>query len=674
MRRPGPSVLSVIAPGVLLTVLLTALCLWPPPLAVFLEGKIYDVFLRAAPRSPPTGFVTIVDVDEASLTRLGQWPWPRYRVARLLEKIREGGAEAVGLDMLFAEPDRTSLRPLAAEIRRDLGTRLGLAGLPPEALDTDRALATVIAGGPFVLGYQFDFDSVRGESCVLHPLRAATHARGVTNGGGRDGVAADGGGFFDAAGVVCNLPALAAAAGASGFFNVSPDSDGVLRRVPLAIRHRGVLYPSLALAVYLRARGGDVVVETGPDGTEAIRLDGRSIPLDRRGNILVNFRGKRRVFPHVSAAAVLDGSADPAALIGKLVIVGTTATGLHEIRTTPVEAVQPGVEIHATVLDDLIAGDPIMQPRWARGLSVILVLVPGLLLTALLARARAVWGLAAAVPAMAGIWVGSSWLLAHHRVYVPPLLPTATLAVIFTLLTSVRFLKADREVRERSRKLALTQDAIIQSLAALAETRHHETGGHIQRTRHYVRALAARLRDHARFRHYLDDATVDLLFRLAPLHDIGKVGVRDRILLKEGRLTPEEFEEMKRHTVLGSETIRMAKSFLGDDSFLRIADEIALAHQEWWDGSGYPKGLKGDEIPIPGRLMAVADAYDAIISARGYKPALPHEEAVRLMKAQRGTHFDPDVLDAFVEVSDEFARIAGRFAGAGVEPEPPAGF
>ncbi|MGE5663946.1 MAG: CHASE2 domain-containing protein [Deltaproteobacteria bacterium] len=661
--RRSPFAFSVLVPGVVVTLFLGALCLWPPPLAVFLEGKIYDAFLRAAPRPPTTGSVTIVDIDEASLAALGQWPWPRYRVARLLAKIRDGGAQAVGLDMVFAEPDRTSLRALAAEVRRDLNAPLALAGLPPEALDTDRALARALAAGPFVLGYQFDFDSARGGSCVLHPLRAVVRAHGAGSGDG----------LFDAPGVVCNLPALAGAAGASGFFNVTPDPDGVLRRVPLVIRHRGEFYPSLALAVYLRSRGGDVVLETGPEGVESIRLGEMGIPLDRRGNLLPNFRGKRRVFRHVSAASVLSGTADPAAVAGKLVIVGTTATGLHEIRTTPLEAAQPGVEIQATVLDDLLAGEPIAQPRWARGLSVVLVIVPGLLLTALLARARAAWALAAALPSIAGVWLGSSWLLAHHRVYLPPLMPAATLAVVFALLTALRFLGADREVRERTRKLALTQDAIIQSLAALAETRHRETGGHIQRTRHYVRLLAERLRSHPRFRHYLDDATVELLFRLAPLHDIGKVGVRDGILLKEGRLTAEEYEEMKRHTVYGSETIRMAKTFLGDDTFLRIADEIALTHQERWDGTGYPRGLKGDEIPVPGRLMAVADAYDAIISPRGYKPAFPHGEAVRILRANRGTHFDPDVVDAFLQVSDEFDRIANRFAGAGVEPEPPAG-
>jgi CHASE2 domain-containing sensor protein len=663
VRRPRrPPVLPFIVPGFLLTLLAGTLCIWPPSLAVFLEGKVYDSFLRSAPPRPVTGSVVVVDLDEATLESLGQWPWPRYRVARLLGTIAEGGAAAVGLDMVFAEPDRTSLRFLSEEVQRDLGVGIGLSGVSPEALDTDRALAETLAGGPFVLGYQFDFDESRGESCVLHPLRAA-----VRSGGGTDGTA----GLFDAPGVICNLPVLAQASGASGFFNILPDPDGVLRRVPLVIRHRGLLYPSLALAVVLRARGGNAVLETGPEGVEALWWNGRTIPLDRRGNLLVNYRGRRRRFPHISAAAILDGTADPAALKGKMAIVGTTAAGLKEIRTTPLEAAQPGVEIHATIIDNLLSGDPIATPRWARGLQILLVLVPGFLLTGLLARERAIWGLAAIIPTAAAIGIGSYWLLAHRQIFLSPVMPVATLGVVFTLLTSLRFLRADREVRERTRKLALTQDAIIQSLAALAETRHHETGGHIQRTRHYMLALARRLQNHPRFRHYLEETTVDLLFRLAPLHDIGKVGVADRILLKPGPLTPEEFEEMKRHTIYGSETIRLAQNLLGEESFLRIADEIALNHHERWDGTGYPHGLKGDKIPIPGRLMAVADVYDAIIHHRGYQVALSHEEAIGVISGERETHFDPDVLDAFLQVREEFREIAARFAGRGVEPEPP---
>ena len=277
------------------------------------------------------------------------------------------------------------------------------------------------------------------------------------------------------------------------------------------------------------------------------------------------------------------------------------------------------------------------------------------------------------MPSAAAIWLGSWGLLAYRQIFLSPLLPVVTLAVVFTVLSSMRYLQADRQVRERTRKLALTQDAIIQSLAALTETRHHETGGHIQRTRHYIRVLAGRLQARPGFRNQLDDATVDLLFRLAPLHDIGKVGVRDQILLKPGRLTPEEYEEMKRHTLYGSETIRLAKRMMGEDAFFQIADDLVLNHHERWDGSGYPNGLKEGTIPLPGRLMAVADAYDAIISPRVYKHAQIHEEAVRIMTEKRGTYFDPDVVDAFLEVDEEFRGIAARFGGVVVEPELPQG-
>jgi adenylate cyclase len=656
--------LPTILVGVLLTLLGGSLSVWSPTLVDSLEGKVYDSFLRTAPRHTVPGPITIVDLDEASLERFGQWPWPRYRIARLLGRIRQDGAAAVGLDMVFAEPDRTSLTLLSGEILRELGARIDLAAVPREALDTDRTLASTLAGGPYVLGYQFDFETARGSACVLHPLRASILADGGA--GGADGL-------HTARGVVCNLPALAKAAGSSGFFNVTPDPDGVLRRVPLVIRHDGALYPSLALAIFLRARGGDVVLETGPEGVETLLLDGRRIPLDRHGNMLVNFRGPHRTFPHLPAAAVLEGTADPARLKGRIVLLGTTAAGLKEIRTTPLDAAQPGVEIHANVLDNLLSGDPIAEPRWARLVRVLLVLIPGFLLTGLLTRSSAAWGLALIVPSAAAIWLGSWGLLAYRQVFLPPLLPMVTLTVVFTVLASLRFLRADREVRERTRKLALTQDAIIQSLAALTETRHHETGGHIQRTRHYIRVLAGRLQANPGFRNRLDDATVDLLFRLAPLHDIGKVGVRDRILLKPDQLTAEEYEEMKRHTLYGSETIRLAKRMMGEDAFFQLADDLVLNHHERWDGTGYPNGLREEAIPLPGRLMAVADAYDAIISTRVYKPAQIHEEAVRIMREKRGTYFDPDVVDAFLEVNEEFRGIAARFVGAVVEPEPPPG-
>jgi putative two-component system response regulator len=213
-------------------------------------------------------------------------------------------------------------------------------------------------------------------------------------------------------------------------------------------------------------------------------------------------------------------------------------------------------------------------------------------------------------------------------------------------------------VDERTREVGTIQDVTIFALASLAETRDNETGNHIRRTQHYVRALALALRSHRRFRAALGDEEIEMLFKSAPLHDIGKVGVPDHILLKPGKLTPEEFELMKQHAVFGSDAIRRAEALIGaEQSFLRFAREIAVGHHEKWDGSGYPQGLSGDDIPLSARLMAVADVYDALISKRVYKPAFPHEKAVQILVDGRGTHFDPDILDGFLGIAEEFRGI-----------------
>ena len=220
----------------------------------------------------------------------------------------------------------------------------------------------------------------------------------------------------------------------------------------------------------------------------------------------------------------------------------------------------------------------------------------------------------------------------------------------------------EKLVEERTRRLALTQAVTIESLATLAEYRDPETGGHIKRTQNYLKALAVKLKDHPRFRHELQDDIIELLYLSAPLHDLGKVGVRDNVLLKAGQLTDEEFEEMKKHTVYGEEALRITEQKLGGDSFLHYAREIAYTHQEKWNGTGYPQGLRGDEIPLSGRLMALADVYDALISKRVYKPPFPHEKAVKIIVEGKGQHFDPDIVDAFLELEDTFRNIALTFA------------
>jgi putative two-component system response regulator len=221
----------------------------------------------------------------------------------------------------------------------------------------------------------------------------------------------------------------------------------------------------------------------------------------------------------------------------------------------------------------------------------------------------------------------------------------------------------EQEVARRTREVVAIQDVTILAMASLAETRDSDTGNHIRRTQHYVRALAIRLRSDPRFARQLTDSAISTLFKSAPLHDIGKVGIPDRILLKPGRYTPEEFEIMKTHTTLGRAAIEHAERSLGVAvEFLTVAKEIAYSHQEKWDGSGYPEGRAGEAIPLSARLMAVADVYDALISRRIYKEGMPHEAAAAIIAEGRGSHFDADVADAFLAIQDEFRAIAARFA------------
>lgn len=206
-----------------------------------------------------------------------------------------------------------------------------------------------------------------------------------------------------------------------------------------------------------------------------------------------------------------------------------------------------------------------------------------------------------------------------------------------------------------------TRDVAIVSLSALAESRDNETGAHILRTQEYVKALAEHMAQSSKYKPLLTPNYIELLYKSAPLHDVGKVGIPDSVLLKPGKLTDDEFAIMKDHPHIGAQALAIAEKHLGTSSFLAIAKEIALTHHEKWNGTGYPAQLQGENIPLSGRLMALADVYDALISARVYKPAFSHEKAKSIIVEGSGNHFDPEVVDAFLAVEEKFITIAAHF-------------
>jgi adenylate cyclase len=611
-----------------------------PEAFVRLDHTIYDVMLRAAGTSPSSDRITIVDIDERSLTTVGQWPWRRDLVARLIERLRDGGARVIALDMMFSEPDRFASPD---------GETAGDATTPG-----DQALARTLAIGRVILGYGLTFDRHphQPSPCTLHPISIPLLQPAVDTGTTP---------FFTATGAVCNLPILAKAAGASGFLNAAPDTDGILRRVPLVAELDGRVYPSLAFAAVATATGArhfELRVTTVNDAV--LSIDDAQVPLDAKGSLLLRYRGEKRTFRYESAADVLAGRTPPGSIYDKIVFVGTTALGTREVVATPLDTLFAGVEVQATVADNLLQKDFIWRSASTRVAEVAAVLVTGLSVAALFSIAGIVAGLLAGFVAATGLWVAGVYMLTTSGVLISPLFGIVGVGAELAVMTLATF-KFERNRAERAgRERTAARKLLVESLLSLTEVRDAETGKHSIRTQRYARLLAEQLAKNPDFRPYLTRERIDLLATLAPIHDIGKVGVRDQVLNKPGALTPDELAEMRQHPRLGREVILKAEQRVGvrDDETLAMAKDIVYTHHERWDGTGYPQGLRGPDIPVVGRIMAVVDVYDAVHTRTLYSAPLSAEGAEHIIVKGRGTHFDPAVVDAFQEIAPLFRRVS----------------
>lgn len=421
--------------GVAFSVIVSLLYIRQPLLLRFLDDKIYDVLLVQTSEPKTSGVPVICDLDERSLAEYGQWPWPRYRVALLLAKLRAAGALAVGLDIVFAEADNTSPMVMQRQIKRDLQIDVGFTGLPEQLMDNDQVLGGVLGSGPYVLGYYFNFkkdEAVVGD-CRLHPVSSAVKFE--------PGVSTDRPYLLQAPSVICNIPALSTNAPASGFFNADPDRDGVLRRTPLLMNYGGNrIYPSLALATLMQAIGiNQVKLKVDTEGLESFQLGDTVVPVDHGAHLLLKYRGPGGAFPYISASKVLGDRLGPDELKGKIVFVGTSAAGLKDIRTTPFDQNFAGVEAHATVVDNILMGDFIERPVWAFGMEFLLVIMVGLLTTGLLTWASAALSVVPVVLSAAGLWSGAVYMLGNRGLYVSPEYPLILLIGNFTLLTLIKF-------------------------------------------------------------------------------------------------------------------------------------------------------------------------------------------------------------------------------------------
>lgn len=622
--------MRLIGVGVSVTLVAVALLVSQPAFLVHLDNKVFDLEAKRIRRGDPPQEVAIVDIDEPSLARYGRWPWPRHLLGSLAGRIRDAGASVVAFAVMFPEPDPAR----------------------HEGKTNDQAFAESLTGGRVVVGHYFEFGSTAAGAspCALPPVELAAVAGRVD--------------LFRASRVICSQPALARAAVGGGFLNASPDRDGMLRRIPLLIEYNGQVYPSLALAVLLALRPPNTAtLSRDPSGAALLRLDDTVIPLDRRGGFLLRYRGPARTLPYVSAAEVLEDGPHKVLLRGKPVLVGGSAVGMRDALPTPVDTQFPGVEVHATAVSNLLKGDFLTRPPSAIGYEAVLLLAAGCLSALLLARTGPVAGTLLTLAMGAGVWLLTATQLWVTGVLLSPLMPSAALLGNLSAVTLTKLAMEQQRIGRSLRQISDSRRFLLTALESLAAIRDTETGAHLIRIQHYMRYLCQALASKPRFHDALPPKTIDLLVELAPIHDLGKVGVADRVLHKPGLLTAEENQQMRRHVEYGRDVLERARARSGvqDETLLQMAREVIYSHHERWDGTGYPEGLKGEKIPLAGRLLAVADVYDALVSRRIYKPALPHSKAARLILSERGRLFDPDVVDAFAEVAPEWERIASEF-------------
>ncbi|HUU34681.1 MAG TPA: CHASE2 domain-containing protein, partial [Vicinamibacterales bacterium] len=466
------SVLRHVAPVTVAAVLAGAITLVRPGVLVELDRVAQDDAVRHTAPPATSGSVALVAVDEASLAALGQWPWPRDVVGRLVTALHEDGAAAIAFDILFSEPDRIGTP----------GPELG------EPASTDAELAAAVARAPVAVGFALTIEgnplASASTPCALTPLEPVQHRRGD-----QDLLAQ----VFRGDGAVCSVPVLSRAAGATGIINAAPDTDGVLRRLPLLARLNDRIYPTLALAAVHVARREALVLEPRGDGTLRLMIGPRQVILDAQGTLPLRLRGPGHTYPHISAADVLAGRVPPGTFSGRIVFVGATALGVRSVVTTAIDPRFPGVELHATVADMLLVGAGSARPEFAAAIESLSAVVAAVLASLAVAAAGA--GPGAALAAIAGLasWFGARLLFGTAGVVLSPVNLLAGLVVGTAVSAAWQLARERRRASAEGLRHRQAERLIVQTLTSLTATRDEDTGRHARRTQEYVRVLATAL-------------------------------------------------------------------------------------------------------------------------------------------------------------------------------------
>ncbi|MBF0572393.1 MAG: adenylate/guanylate cyclase domain-containing protein [Desulfamplus sp.] len=465
----------VIASGLLITILTITLYISDINLLKLIDNRLYDLSIKIAltsnfnrehlidndkQNSKKSYASAIVDIDEYSLRTFGQWPWSRYHIAKLIHKIDDAGAASVGIDILFSEPDRTSLIEIQKALKNEFNIDVTFSNLsasasnanidPLKLMDNDLLLAQAINKTSSTLGYYFNFNNNALEiskqnfeynrRSYLAPLSTNI----VSEFGSKPSDIF--GYLFKAVDVISPISVLSSKDTNTGFMNTLADSDGLLRRTPLFISWNEKIYPQLALSTLLNSNNerhkinfSNPTIKISSNGVEAIEFNNASVNLDRNGSILLNYRGPAYTFPYISAGKILQNDFRKEDLKGKIIFLGSSAAGLKDIRMSPLDHNFPGVEVHATIVDNIIKGDFILKPDWTSAFEVLLTILCGTIATFLIGWAGAWLTLILTLSLSSVIFIATIWGVAVHHIWISPLFPLLAQFLNFSILNLVKY-------------------------------------------------------------------------------------------------------------------------------------------------------------------------------------------------------------------------------------------
>ena len=606
-----------------------------------LDYQIYDL-IKPKLNLDRSNSVVVVEIDEKSLEIFGQWPWSRILVAKLAQEILLSKPAAFGMDVIFSEKDRTSLDEIKNFYKDSLNLDLNTSKIPAPLLDNDKILATSLEAGNSVLAV-FASNIPRNKACnKLTTIKSNLVFENIDK-------------IDD---LICSYEPLNALARANGFINARAFSDGVLRYTNLFFYYKNSLIPSFSVAMLMQVDPNLTLLEDEKNRGLKVKFLEKEVKLNDEAKALNEIYPKNK-FKTFSASDVLLDRVDKSEFGGKFVLFGATALGLNDHFVSSGGKIRSGIFYHASLIENFLTNSLVSQPNFYKDLNFYLSVLVLVLLAFMIVRYGYLPSFFVFVLLTVTAFVSAEIKL-KSGVYISIGYIVIPVFIIFLFFTLSMTFYSFWEKRSFLKELEEAHSSAIDSMITVVEGKDRETGGHILRTREYVRVLAQYLRKKGIYN--FSPTFIKVLCQAVPLHDIGKVAIPDNILNKNGSLDEKEWEIMKKHVIYGKEIIQKAEMrSSGKNLFLNAATNIAYTHHERWDGSGYPQGLKGDEIPIEGRLMAIADVYDALTSKRAYKEKFSYEKAENMIISESGTHFDPTLIKAFIDLKSEFRKIAQKY-------------